>query len=206
MVNPYFTTFLAYRISVLIVSTLSLMHQYYWCDPVLSLLRDRIIGEVSIPNQVQFTKEKRYARATGSYLIPCAFSFSWNENPDEQAIIAVRKCSWRLNLEILDTFLHECWTVSRFQRRTVFSRRIRSRAGCLSRPKPSSVMMAFFLLFVLQILLAIVPFGTALGQMRHDWNFRPDYTLRITSENITVACRVRLSTVVNGMSSQPNPI
>ncbi|EEA25167.1 hypothetical protein TMatcc_006611 [Talaromyces marneffei ATCC 18224] len=49
----------------------------------------------------------------------------------------------------------------------------------------------------LHTLLAMLPLIMALRQVRHDSNFKPDYVLRITAENITTACRTRLSAVVN---------
>jgi hypothetical protein len=61
--------------------------------------------------------------------------------------------------------------------------------------------MAISLFLIFHILLAMLPLGMALQQVRHDSNFKPEYILRITAENITVACRTRLSAVVNGMSS-----
>ena len=50
------------------------------------------------------------------------------------------------------------------------------------------------------LLLAALPFGLAVIQVRHDDSFQPDYILRISSDNMTLACRTRPSTVVNGTS------
>lgn len=46
--------------------------------------------------------------------------------------------------------------------------------------------------------------ATAFGKLVvHDGSFRPDHVLRITAENVPVACESRLSALVNGTSPGP---
>lgn len=54
--------------------------------------------------------------------------------------------------------------------------------------------------FLLFLLLAI---GTAADLVQHDESWVPDYVLRGTAENITIACESRHSAIING--SMPAP-
>jgi hypothetical protein len=57
----------------------------------------------------------------------------------------------------------------------------------------------FFSFSALCYILSALPSATGLRQVRHDVNFQPDYVLRVTQQTIAVACRTRLSAVVNGV-------
>ncbi|GAD95403.1 multi-copper oxidase, putative [Paecilomyces variotii No. 5] len=63
--------------------------------------------------------------------------------------------------------------------------------------------MLLYIFFTIYALLTTLPSIAALQQIRHDSQFQPDYILRISSDTINVACRSRLSTVVNGTSPAP---
>lgn len=59
-------------------------------------------------------------------------------------------------------------------------------------------------LFQSLISLALLPALTsAVGLAVHDDTFVPDHVIRITAENISQACDLRYSTVINGTSPGP---
>ncbi|KAF2155411.1 multicopper oxidase [Myriangium duriaei CBS 260.36] len=60
--------------------------------------------------------------------------------------------------------------------------------------------MSFILLLLLLVLSSFV---SAKHLRVHDQSFAPDYALRVSYEDIAVACRYRLSAVVNGTSPGP---
>lgn len=57
---------------------------------------------------------------------------------------------------------------------------------------------------VVSALLAIWPVPIALAlTVRHDGDFTPDHILRVTNENIDIACDQHLSVIVNGTTPGP---
>ncbi|KAH7117318.1 ascorbate oxidase [Dactylonectria macrodidyma] len=60
------------------------------------------------------------------------------------------------------------------------------------------VALIFYALLIQWLILPVTP-----KLVTHDNSFFPDYVLRVTSRNISVACETRLSAVVNGTSPGP---
>lgn len=59
--------------------------------------------------------------------------------------------------------------------------------------------IAIFLGLVAYLTLIPFPGATALRQIVHDENFQPNYILRVTHKEVSIACRSRLTALVNGM-------
>lgn len=58
--------------------------------------------------------------------------------------------------------------------------------------------MVMALYFVACLTLTALPQIMALRQSVHDKLFQPDYVLRITQQEALLACRTRLSALING--------
>lgn len=50
------------------------------------------------------------------------------------------------------------------------------------------------------LIIASLPWTTAVSQVRHDKDWQPDYILRITEDTVPIACETRFSALVNGTS------
>ena len=58
--------------------------------------------------------------------------------------------------------------------------------------------MFAFLGFIACLILTSLPQIAALRQIIHDEGFQPDYVLRVTQQEVSIACRTKFTALING--------